>query len=274
MEDFLDQAISYGPLIVNAVKALVVLVIGWIVAGLVARMVRKKVNSNPRIDRTIGNFAATVVAWVIRIIVIIAVLRLFGIDATSFVAIIGAATLAIGMALQGTLADLAAGLMLVIFRPYKIGQYVDIGGTGGTVEDINLFYTELVTPDNVQVIVPNGQAWGSVITNYSHNDTRRLDMTFGIDYDDDADRAMQIILDVARADERVMRDPEPWVRVTNLGDSSVDIGTRFWASTADFWELKWHLTKQIKQAFDAQGISIPYPHQVNVEKTPQEDRAG
>lgn len=273
MQDFFDQAIAYGPLVINAIKALVVLVIGWAVAGIVGRMVRKKVNSSKRIDHTIGNFAATVVTWVIRLMVLMAVLGLFGIQATSFVAVIGAATLAIGMALQGTLADLAAGLMLVIFRPYRVGQYVDIGGTSGTVQEITLFFTELVTPDNLQVIVPNGQAWGSVITNYSHNSTRRLDLTFGIDYDDDPDKAMQIILDVAKADERVHKEPEPWVRVTNLGDSSVDISTRFWADTADFWELKWKLIKDIKQEFDRQGISIPYPHQVNVEKSGSQDAA-
>lgn len=264
MDGIIAELGAYAPLVTNALKALVVLVIGWAVAGIVGRMVRRQVNKHPRIDNTLGNFAATVATWVIRLMVLMAVLGLFGIEATSLVAVMGAATLAIGMALQGTLADLAAGIMLVIFRPYSQGQYVDIGGTDGTVTQIALFFTELTTPQNVQVIVPNGQAWGAVITNYSAHDTRRLDLTFGIDYGDDADTAMQIILDQAESEPRVMDDPAPWVRVTNLGDSSVDITTRLWCSNDDYWELKFALTKQIKETFDARGISIPYPHQVNV----------
>lgn len=266
MEQIIEEALSYGPLIINAIKALVVLIIGWIVAGMVARLVSRKVNANEQIDNTIGNFAANLVKWVIRLMVVMAVLGLFGIEATSLVAVMGAATLAIGMALQGTLSDLAAGLMLVIFRPYSQGQYVDIGGTSGTVKEIALFFTELVTPDNVQVIVPNGKAWGEIITNYSHHATRRLDLTFGIDYGDDADTAKQLISDIAAAEPRIHDDPKPWVRVTNLGDSSVDITARLWCDNAEFWDLKFTLTQQIKEALDDKGISIPYPHQVNVQR--------
>lgn len=160
MENFLEQFGAYVPLIINAVKALLVLIVGWIVAGVVSSLVRKRVNAIPRIDPTLGNFLAALVKWVILLVVFITVLGLFGIQATSLVAVLGAATLAIGLALQGTLSDLAAGFMLIVFRPYKLGQFVDIGGTSGTVKDLNLFVTELVTPDNVQIIVPNGQAWG------------------------------------------------------------------------------------------------------------------
>lgn len=266
MHGMMDQMGAYAPLIVNVAKALVVLILGWIVAGFIGRIVRRQVTRNPRIDKTLGNFAANIATWLVRIVVLLAVLNLFGIEATSVVAVLGAATLAVGLALQGTLADVAAGLMLIIFRPYRVDQYVDIGGTSGTVTEIELFYTELTTPQNVQIIVPNGQAWGAIITNYSAHDTRRLDLTFGIDYADNADTAMQIILDLARGDERVMGDPEPWARVTNLGDSSVDITARLWTTTDDFWNVKFELTKAIKEAFDAQGISIPFPHQVNVEK--------
>ena len=235
-------------------------------AGLVSSVIRRKVNASARIDKTIGNFAASIVKWVILIMVLIAVLGLFGIEATSLVAVLGAATLAIGMALQGTLSDLAAGFMLILFRPYRVGQYVDIGGTAGTVVEINLFLTELVTPDNVQIVIPNGQAWGSVITNYSHHDTRRCDLTFGIDYDDDAGDAMQLMLDLAKADERVFDDPEQWVRVSNLGDSSVDLPARLWCQAGDYWDLKFELTRAVKEAFDSSGISIPYPHSVEIRK--------
>ncbi|WP_422039831.1 mechanosensitive ion channel family protein [Roseibium sp.] len=266
MESAMDQVGAYGPLIINAVKAVVVLIIGWIVAGMVSGLVRRRIVSHPQIDDTIGGFAASIVRWLILLVTLIAILQLFGIEATSLVAVLGAGTLAIGLALQGTLSDVAAGVMLIIFRPYKIGQFVDIGGTSGTVKDLNIFVTELVTPDNVQIIMPNGQAWGAVVTNYSAHDTRRLDLTFGIDYGDDADKAIQIILDVANADERVQKDPEPWVRVTNLGDSSVDLGVRLWCEAGDYWELKFHMLKAVKEAFDAGGVSIPYPHSVEIQK--------
>lgn len=266
MDQIIEQAGAFGPLVMSTVKALIVLIVGWTVAGVVARTVRKRVNASEEIDNTLGNFAASIVRWIILLVVLIAVLSMFGIEATSLVAMMGAATLAIGLALQGTLSDLAAGFMLILFRPYKLGQYVDIGGTAGTVKDLNLFITELVTPDNVQIIVPNGQAWGSVITNYSAHDTRRVDLVFGIDYGDDADKAIAIILACGAADGRLLNDPEPWARVTNLGDSSVDITARLWCNAADYWEVKFALTNAVKLAFDAQGISIPYPHTVMVQQ--------
>ena len=212
---------------------------------------------------------ASIIKWLILLVTIIAVLQLFGIQTTSLVAVLGAATLAIGLALQGTLSDLAAGVMLILFRPYKLGQYVDIGGTAGTVKDINLFMTELATPDNVQIVLPNGKAWGlwgSAIKNYSFHPTRRVDFTFGIDYSDDIDKAIGIIADLAAADDRVHKDPEPWVRVVNLGDSSVDLGVRLWCDAGDYWELKFAMTKKVKEAFDANGVSIPYPHSVEIQK--------
>ncbi|WP_027257948.1 mechanosensitive ion channel family protein [Leisingera aquimarina] len=267
MEQMIEQAGAYWPLIVNGAKALVVLILGWIAAGWISSAVRRRINKTPQIDPTLGNFAASVVRWVLLLVVLVAVLGIFGIEATSLVAMLGAATLAIGLALQGTLSDLAAGFMLILFRPYKIGQFVDIGGTSGTVKDLNLFITELATPDNVQIIVPNGQAWGAIITNFSHHDTRRVDMVFGIDYGDSADTAKSIILEQASTDARVLQDPEPWVRVTNLGDSSVDLTARVWCEAADYWEVKFALTQGVKEAFDAKGISIPYPHSVEIKKT-------
>ena len=234
---------------------------------MVERFVRRRVNAHEEIDTTLGNFFASIAKWLILAVVVIAVLQLFGFQATSLVAVLGAATLAIGLALQGTLADVAAGVMLIIFRPYKVDQYVDIAGTSGTVKDLNLFMTELVTPDNVQIIVPNGKAWGAIITNYSAHEQRRLDLTFGIDYGDDAEEAMAIILKCAEADERVLKDPEPWVRVMQLGDSSVDLGVRLWCMGSDYWELKFSMTRAVKEAFDKGGISIPYPHTVEISKS-------
>ncbi|PWE32646.1 mechanosensitive ion channel protein MscS [Maritimibacter sp. 55A14] len=266
LQQLMEELGAYAPLVINGVKALIVLIIGWVVAGLVSGMVRRRALANPRIDDTLGSFIAGMLKWVILLMVLIAVLNLFGIEATSLVAMLGAATLAIGLALQGTLSDLAAGFMLILFRPYRLGQYVDIAGTSGTVKDLNLFVTELATPDNVQIIVPNGQAWGAIITNFSAHDTRRVDLTFGIDYGDDADKAMKIIADLAGADSRVHDDPAPWVRVTNLGDSSVDLTARLWCDAADYWDVKFDMTKAVKEAFDKGGVSIPYPHSVEIQK--------
>ena len=265
MEEFTNLG-PLLPLALNVIKAAVVLILGWMVAGAVGRAVRKRVNATPQIDPTLGNFMSSIVRWAILLMVGIAVLGIFGIQATSLVAVLGAASLAIGLALQGTLSDLAAGVMLIVFRPYKIGQYVDIGGTAGTVVDLSLFTTELVTPDNVQIIVPNGQAWGQVITNYSAHDKRRVDLVFGIDYGDDAQAAMKVVEDLAKAEPRIHSDPEPWVRVTNLGDSSVDLTARLWCDAADYWDLKFEMTRAVKEAFDREGVSIPYPHQVEIRK--------
>lgn len=267
MEWFYGAGDGLGALVFDVIKAIIVIVVGWAIAGVASKLVKRRLSATPQIDETLGNFAGSVVKWVILIIVLVAVLGLFGIEATSLVAMLGAATLAIGLALQGTLSDLAAGFMLILFRPYKLGQYVDINGTAGTVKDLNLFVTELSTPDNVQIIIPNGQAWGSIITNFSTHETRRCDLVFGIDYGDDADKAMQIILDLAKADERIHDDPEPWVRVTNLGDSSVDLTARLWCDAADYWDVKFDTTKTVKEAFDKKGISIPYPHSVEIKKT-------
>lgn len=266
MNDVAEQFGAYAPLIINAVKALLFLVVGYLVAGVVSRFVRRRITAMPNIEDTLGVFFSSLVRWLILAVVVIAVLQVFGFQATSLVAVLGAATLAIGLALQGTLADLAAGVLLITFRPYRLGQYVDINGTAGTVRDVSLFTTELVTPDNVQIIMPNGKAWGSIITNYSAHDIRRLDLNFGIDYGDDADKAIDIILQAASRDARVHKEPEPWVRVVNLGDSSVDLGVRLWCAAADYWELKFALTKEIKTAFDRGGITIPYPHRVEVMK--------
>ena len=256
MENIIEQGFAYWPMVLNGCKALAVLIIGWMVAGMVSSAIRKRINATPEIDATLGNFVASMVRWVLIAVVLIAVLGIFGIEATSLVAMMGAATLAIGLALQGTLSDLAAGFMLVLFRPYKIGQYVDIGGTAGTVVDLNLFVTELATPDNVQIM----------ITNFSHHKTRRVDLVFGIDYGDSADAAKAIILQQAAADSRIKQDPEPWVRVTNLGDSSVDLTTRIWVDAADYWEVKFAMTQAVKEAFDTKGISIPYPHTVEIKR--------
>jgi len=271
MEQIVEQGFAYWPIALNGIKALAVLILGWMAAGIVSRAIRKRINATPEIDPTLGNFIASIIRWALKAVVLIAVLGIFGIQATSLVAMMGAATLAIGLALQGTLSDLAAGFMLVLFRPYKLGQYVDIGGTTGTVKDLNLFITELVTPDNVQIIVPNGQAWGAVITNYSHHETRRVDLVFGIGYSDNTAEAIEILSSLVTAHELCLADPAPEIFVGELGDNSVNIFCRPWVKTDDYWTVFWDLTGQAKEQFDANGISIPFPQRdVHLIPTPQE----
>ncbi|MBO6688116.1 MAG: mechanosensitive ion channel family protein [Hyphomonas sp.] len=261
--DYGDDVLGFGA---QAVGALIVLVVGLRVAGWLGGLVRSIALKQENIDDTLGNFFGSMVRWAVTAAVFIAVLQVFGVPATSFVAVLGALTLAIGLSLQGALGNIASGVMIMIFRPYKLGDYVEAAGAAGTVKDINLFQTVLATPDNVQVMVPNSQAIDGVIKNYSGYSTRRVDVTFGIDYGDDIDKAIGIIKSIVDADKRIMRDPEPFAKVVNLGDSSVDIATRNWVNASDYWDVKFDLTRQIKEAFDQQGISIPYPHQVEIVK--------
>ncbi|MCH9752845.1 MAG: mechanosensitive ion channel [Alphaproteobacteria bacterium] len=261
--DYGDDVLGFGA---QAVGALIVLVVGLRVAGWLGGLVRSIALKQENIDDTLGNFFGSMVRWAVTAAVFIAVLQVFGVPATSFVAVLGALTLAIGLSLQGALGNIASGVMIMIFRPYKLGDYVEAAGAAGTVKDINLFQTVLATPDNVQVMVPNSQAIDGVIKNYSGYPTRRVDVTFGIDYGDDIDKAIGIIKSIVDADKRIMRDPEPFAKVVNLGDSSVDIATRNWVNASDYWDVKFDLTRQIKEAFDQQGISIPYPHQVEIVK--------
>lgn len=262
---------EYWPVIMlGALKvlgALFVLIIGLRIAGWLAGSVRKHITKRPGVDETLGSFFGSVVRWFATAAVFIASLQVFGVQATSFVAVLGALTLAIGLSLQGALGNIASGVMIMLFRPYKMGDFVEISDQNGTVIDINLFQTILATVDNVKIIIPNTEAIDGVIKNYSGYDTRRCDITFGIDYDDDMEKAISIIRGFAEADERVMKDPEPFVKVVNLGDSSVDIQARLWCARPDLWDLKFEMTKKVKAEFDAQGISIPYPHRTVVQKT-------
>ncbi len=243
----------------NVIYAIIILLLGWWVANLTKRMLRRAMDKTDHIDDTIAGFASSLARYFVLVIVLIAVLQLFGIETTSLVAVLGATTLAIGLALQGTLSHVAAGVMLLFFRPFKVGDYVEIGGQSGTVKEITLFTTELATPDNVQIILPNGEAWGSAVINYSAHPTRRVDITIGIGYDDSMDQAMETFKAVIAADDRIHASPDPFVAITNLGDSAVDVTLRVWCASSDYWALKFDLTKTLKSALDAAGISIPYP---------------
>ncbi|PHS39946.1 MAG: mechanosensitive ion channel protein MscS [Robiginitomaculum sp.] len=259
----LDRGVDMGT---NVIFAALIFIIGLFVAGVIRRALKKMIAKNKRIDVTLANFFSSMVYYVIMVMVFIAVLERFGVQTTSLVAALGAATLAIGLALQGTLSNVAAGVMLVLFRPYSLGDFVEIAGQAGSVKDVNLFTTVLATGDNKRIIVPNGSAWGDVITNYSANGTRRVDFVFSIDYSDDINGAMALIQETLRQDTRIHKTPDVFTAVTAHGGSSVDIVTRVWCDGANYWGIYFDGMKNIKEAFDANGFSIPYPHQVNVQR--------
>lgn len=224
-------------------------------------MVIKMCKKSTKIDDTLGAFFSSLARYVVIIFTILAVLDRFGVETASLIAILGAASLAIGLALQGTLSNVAAGVMLLIFRPFKIGQFVDAAGHAGSVKHIGLFVTEMATGDNVQIIIPNSQIWGSSIKNFSSNENRRVDLVIGIGYDDDIDKAIAEIGSVCDADDRVLKDPATSIFVGELGASSVDIVVRAWTASGNYWPLKAALTKEIKHRFDDKEISFPYPQQ-------------
>lgn len=204
--------------------------------------------------------------WFLTAALIIAILQIFGVQATSFVAILGALTLAIGLSVQGALGNIASGVMIMMFRPYILGDFIEAAGVSGTVKDINLFQTVLATSNNVKILIPNSQAISGVIMNYSGYRTRRVEVIFSIDYNDDMDKAVELLREMVAAEDRVLRNPAYFVEVTGLGPSSVDITIRAWTRSADHWPVHYRLTSQGKRVLDAAGMTIPYPHQVVIQK--------
>lgn len=256
ISEMTQTAIGWG---LKAVGALFVFLIGVWIAGRMRSAVFSAVNRAPNLDETLAKFFGSIVYWLIFAFVVIAVLSMFGIQTTGLAALIGAAGLAIGLALQGTLSHVASGVMLLAFRPFRVGDYIEAGGKAGTVKSINLFTTELATPDNVQNIVPNGDIFSGPITNYSGYDTRRVDFSVGIGYDADIDQAIDVLRGEINKDERVMADPEPVLVVGELGDSSVNLTIRAWCQRPDYWDVKFDLSKAFKQALDRESITIPFP---------------
>jgi small conductance mechanosensitive channel len=221
-------------------------------------------------DETLAKFLVALTRITLLTLVIIAAITALGVEPVSFVAVLGAAGLAVGMALQGSLSNFAAGVMLIIFRPFNVGDYVEAGGSAGVVQEIRIFSTILNTPDNKKVILPNSTVTGGNIVNYSANDTRRVDMVFGIGYDDDIKAAKEILEQIVAADNRVLKDPAPKIAVSELADSSVNFVVRPWVKTEDYWNVYFDITEKVKLTFDEKGISIPFPqtdvhlHQVAV----------
>ncbi|WP_417461600.1 mechanosensitive ion channel family protein [Kordiimonas sp.] len=256
----LDVIMAYGiDMGLTLLGAFLVLLLGLWFAGFVERRLEKLFEKSDKVDSTVGAFLASLGKYAVIVFTGIALLGQFGVETTSLVAVVGAAGLAIGLALQGTLSNLAAGVMLLIFRPFKIGQFVEVAGQSGTVKAISLFMTKMDTADNVRITIPNNSVWGSAIRNFNYHDIRRLQIVYGISYDDNIDKAMDIIRAVIAEDERCLKEPEVVIAVTSLGESSVDVMVRVWCASGDFWALNWHLLKTVKERFDENDISIPFP---------------
>ena len=246
---------QYG---LNVVGAVVILVLGWLAAR-IARNVLSKVMRRVKVEDALVSFVASLTYVTVMAFVVIAALSKLGIQTASFIAVLGAAGLAVGLALQGSLANFAAGVLIITFRPIRVGDYIEAGGATGLVEQIEIFTTTLKTVDNRKVILPNAKLTSDKIINYTANDTRRVDLVIGVSYQADLDKAGEVILDTLRSDERVLTDPAPQVAVSELADSSVNFVVRPWVKTPDYWDVYFGATKAIKQRLDAEGIGIPFP---------------
>lgn len=256
VDQVIDIVTAYG---LEVIGAIAILIIGWTAAGWIRNMVFKGLGKIPNMDGTLQPFLANSVRWIILAFVIVAVLNQFGVETTSIIAVMGAAGLAIGLALQGTLANVASGVMLLVLRPFKSGDFISAGSISGTIIEVNLFTTQLKTADGIYIMAPNSQIWNSTIINYSRNPSRRLDILVGVAYDDDLDVAQKALQDLMDADDRVLKDPAPMTMVMELGDSSVNINMRCWTATGDYWDAQWDLRKAAKAAVEAAGCTIPFP---------------
>lgn len=256
-----DLVTQWGLKVIGAVA---VLIVGRIVAGTLRRSVRKGLGK-AGVDTTLVPFLSGLVYYLVLAVVVIAVLRLFGLETTSLIAVLGAAGLAVGLALQGTLSNFSSGVMLLVFRPFKVGDVVEVGGTTGKVMEVGIFSTTLSSPDNIKITVPNSQIYGETIKNFNGYDQRRIDLVVGVSYDDDLGRAVETIRNVLQSDERILADPEPQVAVVELGASSVDLVVRPWCQAGDYWPLRFDLTQGLKEKLEAAGCSFPYPqHDVHL----------
>ena len=244
----------------NIVIALLIFYVGRFAISIVVRGLRKLMQKQG-VDKTLETFICNLVRVALLVVVIIAAIGAIGIETTSFIAIFGAAGLAVGLALQGSLSNFAAGVLIVLFRPYRVGNFVEAAGISGTIEQVQILTTILTTPDNKQIIVPNSQIMDSIITNYSAKETRRVDMIVGVSYSDDLDKVRKTLEELVAADDRILADPACKIAVSELADSSVNFVLRPWVNAADYWNVKFELTEAIKKRFDKEGISIPFPQQ-------------
>lgn len=248
--------IDYG---LEVIGAILILIIGLVAAKWLGKRVERYLERKERMDKTLIPLFVKTVKILVIVVTILAVLNQFGVETASLIAVLGTIGLAIGLALQGTLSNIASGIMLLLLRPFNVGDAVEIAGTAGVVDEIGLFVTDLHTFDNIAVTMPNSEIWGNEIKNYTRNPTRRVDFEFGIAYDDDMDKAMRIIHEVLDSDDRVLDEPEPLIAVNNLGDNAVTILARPWTNTDNVWPVRFDITKRIKERFDEEDVSFPFP---------------
>lgn len=252
---FLGLVTTYGP---GLLKAIAVLVFGlWAVKIVVG--LTKKVLKRSSVDPSLESFLASLISILLRIMVYISALGMLGVEMTSFIAILGAAGLAVGLALSGTLQNFAGGVMILLFKPFKVGDFINAQGHSGSVKEIQIFVTILTTPDNKTIIIPNGPLATDSLTNFSAQPTRRVDWTFGIGYGDDVDKAYEVLKRLIAEDERIHKDPEPFMAVSELADSSVNIAVRVWVDAADYWNVHFRMNEEVYKTFDKEGLSIPFP---------------
>ena len=259
MQNILDTIYEYiAEYGLKVVGAIVIFIVGRWIAKLLANLVEKAL-IKAKVDATLTKFANNMCYITLLIFVIIAAVGKLGVPIVQFTMVVGAAGLAIGLALQGSLANFASGVLMLVFKPFKLGDFVELAGAKGTVKEIQIFNTVLASPDNVRVIIPNAQATGGNILNYSVNGTRRVDLVAGVSYEDDLKKTQEVIQQVLAGDDRVLEDPAATVAVSELGDSSVNFVVRPWVKAADYWDVYFDITQKIKLALDQNGISIPYP---------------
>jgi len=263
LEKLLPLVAKYA---VPGLIALVVLWIGFKIARAIANKAEGAFNKSPNSDPSLSRFFASLVRYLLMVVVIMAALSIVGVDTSPIFGVIAASGAALAFVLQGALGNIAAGVMLILFKPYKIGDEVEVGGSRGKVTGIEMTATTLSTTDNVKIIVANGKVWGGTIKNFTSMGARRLDKDFGISYDADIDTAIKAITSAAAANPRVHSDPTPWAKVVNLGDSSVDIQLRAWCDAGDYKALSTEISQPVKAALDAAGIGIPYPHEVKIKQ--------
>jgi small conductance mechanosensitive channel len=268
-DTLIPALVKYG---LEIVGGIVILIVGWIIANWVSRRVARYLERSEKIDSTLKPIFVTGTKVLILVFTVLAVLSKFGVETTSIIALVGTIGLAIGLALQGTLSNIASGIMLLVLRPFNIGDAVDLNGTMGVVDEIGLFVTEMHSFDNIYISMPNSKVWGNKIENLTKNPTRRVDMEFGIHYDDDMQKAKSIINEIVSNDERVLVEPEPLIAMGTLADSSVNIRVRPWTQTENVWPLRYDLTQRIKERFDEENITIPFPqrdvHHFNADDVP------
>lgn len=259
LEGVLQHLIEGGAQLgLTILKALIIFIVGRLVIGLINKLVRQILNKR-NIEPSVRSFTGSLVNVVLTILLIVSVVGALGVQTTSFAALLASAGVAVGMALSGNLSNFAGGLIILLFKPYKVGDYIEAQGTGGTVREVQIFHTVLLTPDNKTIYIPNGSLSSGVVTNFSREELRRVDWTFSVEYGSDYEHVRQVILRILGADSRILSDPAPFIGLTSLADSSVNVVVRVWVKSSDYWNVYFDMNQTVYATFNAEGIGFPFP---------------